>query len=414
MTKKLKQLAVIAAILALISPTAIFAAGMPTIPLLVYGSVTIDGQLASGGTILISGGKIASALSATINNSGKYSLAVPSENVGLTLVYKVNNNVAVSSAGITSAPTQEINLSVTIPITPTCNPSSISNGTIGAHPQCAITCNSGYNLSNGICVVISSGGGSGNSGGGGGGGEGNTSSSSSGSAPVSANTPAALTPSVPAMPTIPAPQVLGVKVSSPADIQLNQILTDSSAIYSESIDTILINAKGTRSQSSEKTTADKYLSNLTHNEKNFSSADANRLNWFITYGTVATKVLGAGERAGVLSSYKAAFGKLPKTETEWQDAVKVASGRWPSEKSATSETKAKVSFKKIYGKEANMSNQNDNAAVTIMAYGLRPSARNLASEKTAILSFKYFYKRAPSSANDWDAVRAIAYSGAKR
>lgn len=105
---------------------------------------------------------------------------------------------------------------------------------------------------------------------------------------------------------------------------------------------------------------------------------------------------------------------MPKTETEWQDALKVASGRWPTEKSTAAETKAKVSLKKIYGKEANMSNQNDNAAVTIMAYGLRPSARNLASEKTAILSFKYFYKRAPTTAVDWDAVRAIAYSGAKR
>ena len=61
-----------------------------------------------------------------------------------------------------------------------------------------------------------------------------------------------------------------------------------------------------------------------------------------------------------------------------------------------------------------MDNQNDNAAVTVMAYGLRPSNRNLNSEKAAILAFKYFIKHAPVSAIDWDTVRAIAYSGAKR
>ena len=112
--------------------------------------------------------------------------------------------------------------------------------------------------------------------------------------------------------------------------------------------------------------------------------------------------------------FKAAFGKLPKTEAEWQDVIKIANGRWPSERNMAAETKAKVSFKKIYGRDANMTNANDNAAVTIMAYGLRPSQRNLNSEKVAIITFKYFIKRAPVSAIDWDMVRAIAYSGAKR
>jgi hypothetical protein len=61
-----------------------------------------------------------------------------------------------------------------------------------------------------------------------------------------------------------------------------------------------------------------------------------------------------------------------------------------------------------------MNNANDNAAVTIMAYGLRPAGRNLNSEKAAILSFKYIYKKNPITAEEWDVVRAIAYSGAKR
>jgi hypothetical protein len=61
-----------------------------------------------------------------------------------------------------------------------------------------------------------------------------------------------------------------------------------------------------------------------------------------------------------------------------------------------------------------MKNSNDNAAVTIMAYGLRPANRNTESEKTAIKSFKYIYGKNPVSAMEWDVVRAIAYSGAKR
>ena len=61
-----------------------------------------------------------------------------------------------------------------------------------------------------------------------------------------------------------------------------------------------------------------------------------------------------------------------------------------------------------------MENSNDNAAVTIIAYGLRSDSRNLGSEKAGIKSFKHIYGYNPESAIDWDIVRAIAYSGATR
>jgi hypothetical protein len=61
-----------------------------------------------------------------------------------------------------------------------------------------------------------------------------------------------------------------------------------------------------------------------------------------------------------------------------------------------------------------MNNPKDNAAVTVMTYGLRPAIRNMDSEKSAILIFEAIYDYAPSSAQDWDIVRAIAYSGAVR
>jgi len=135
---------------------------------------------------------------------------------------------------------------------------------------------------------------------------------------------------------------------------------------------------------------------------------------FITYGTATTKNMGAGERAGVLGSYKKAFGKLPTTESEWADAIKIANGRWPGETSSSAIASAKIEFKKVYKREANLSNQNDNAAISIIAYGLRPTARNTNSEKAAIITFKYVYGHNPVSSLAWDIVRAIAYSGAKR
>jgi hypothetical protein len=61
-----------------------------------------------------------------------------------------------------------------------------------------------------------------------------------------------------------------------------------------------------------------------------------------------------------------------------------------------------------------MDNANDNAAVTVIAYGLRPSDRKTESEESAIVIFKNIYDYNPTSALDWDVVRAVAYSGAIR
>jgi len=49
-----------------------------------------------------------------------------------------------------------------------------------------------------------------------------------------------------------------------------------------------------------------------------------------------------------------------------------------------------------------------------MAYGLRPQPRNINSENEAIGFFKLIFDKDPTSASDWDVVRAIAYSGATR
>lgn len=135
---------------------------------------------------------------------------------------------------------------------------------------------------------------------------------------------------------------------------------------------------------------------------------------FVTYGTSTTLVLGAGERAGVVNSFRESFGRVPESESDWQDVLKIANGRWPGTLNATREAAMLATFKKIYLRDANRANAHDDAAITVMAYGLRPLPRNLNSEKAGILTFKYLFGKNPSTATDWDTVRAIAYSGATR
>ncbi|MCX6800377.1 MAG: hypothetical protein NT091_04505, partial [Candidatus Falkowbacteria bacterium] len=164
----------------------------------------------------------------------------------------------------------------------------------------------------------------------------------------------------------------------------------------------------------EKLVDKKYIISLIKDIKQVNLATQTALINFIAYGTKITLSLGEGERAGVLGSYKSAFKKLPTSNSEWSDVIKIASGHWPSEKNLTSEKDSETAFQKIYKRKPVRSNANDDAAVTIIAYGLRPSARNTVSEKNAILSFKKIYGYAPVSATAWDIVRAIAYSGSKR
>jgi len=145
-----------------------------------------------------------------------------------------------------------------------------------------------------------------------------------------------------------------------------------------------------------------------------SEEDKNSIAYFIQPGTKTTKRLGAGERAGVLNSYVSAFKTLPESVLDWQDVIKIANGRWPGKINTKAKTKALEKFTKVYTRVLDENNQYDDAAITIMAYGLRPANRNLDSERFAIKIFENIFKYNPESATDWDLVRAIAYSGSER
>ncbi|MFH0856639.1 MAG: cohesin domain-containing protein [bacterium] len=136
--------------------------------------------------------------------------------------------------------------------------------------------------------------------------------------------------------------------------------------------------------------------------------------FFIQNGTNTTKSLGIGERAGVIDSYVAAFGKFPASEKDWKDVIKLANGRWPAQRNEAKEDSAIANFKKIYRRLPDRKNLHDDAAVMLSSYGLRPAKRNLNAEKAAIKIFKNIYTHNAKTASEWDLVRAIAYSGAAR
>lgn len=180
---------------------------------------------------------------------------------------------------------------------------------------------------------------------------------------------------------------------------------------------ILTNIGETRDEKREELSRERYLRPIIERDHNLSESANLALTNFITYGVDEnTKKLGEGERAAVIHSYKSAYNRLPETEDDLADAIKIANGRWPSILNLDAEDRAKVEFRRIYKREALMENERDNAAITIMAYGLRQRAenRNLESEKRGIEIFKNIYGHLPQSTNDWNIMQAITYSGSSR
>lgn len=201
------------------------------------------------------------------------------------------------------------------------------------------------------------------------------------------------------------------------DEDIVKIEKKANYLYEDKLDAILEELNELRDLVKEQQAQIKYLTELKDDVVALSSKVESMINNFITYGVDEnTEKLGAGERAAVMYSYKDAYGKLPESEEEMTDAIKIANGRWPSERSEEAEGKAIENFMHIYGREADMDNPNDNAAVTIMAYGLRQKAqnRNLESEKNGIKIFESIFGHTPSNTEEWNIMQAITYSGASK
>jgi len=210
-------------------------------------------------------------------------------------------------------------------------------------------------------------------------------------------------------------EVLGIKVNNEqAAAETTSSLTEAEISAKGNVNTLLASVNKTRNMIAERAAYGRYVQSLAQGVKNLTADNINSYTNFITYGSESTAKLGAGERAGVLNSYKTAFGKLPVSARDWQDVINIATGRWTAERNTAAENKAKALFRTIYRREADLTNKYDDAAVNVLAYGLLPAERNLTSERTAIKIFKAIFKKNPATATEWNAVRAIAYSGATR
>lgn len=197
--------------------------------------------------------------------------------------------------------------------------------------------------------------------------------------------------------------------------QLANILSEATDVITSDAKAIAEKTGMTRNTASEATASSKYIGPLlaktvAAETENVTNAMTN----FVAYGTQTTKALGTGERAGVLNSFENAYDKLPETEIDWQDIIKIANGRFPTQQSVEKEKGALATFGKIYLRMPDFKNTRDEAALKIIAYGIRPTSRKTDSEKSAIKTFKNIYGKNPSDTTDWDIARAIAYSGAKR
>jgi|GEM_PF-5383497 len=208
-------------------------------------------------------------------------------------------------------------------------------------------------------------------------------------------------------------QVLGEKIVADKPVD---VCADVASIALGKADTMATLMKVKRSNILEKNAVNKYVKQLIAlaKDKKLTQQQIDAMVNYIVYSGQQSLALGAGERAGVLHSYLAAFGHLPKTESEWCDTIKIATDRLTQERSDGSEKYAKEVFKKkVYSRDPNLTNQTENKAVTVMAYGLRPSDRSLAKEADATKKFKSLLNRLPKGARDWDMVRSMAYYGIK-
>jgi hypothetical protein len=197
-----------------------------------------------------------------------------------------------------------------------------------------------------------------------------------------------------------------------------EIKHNAENLYQNKINELLSQINVLRDLVKEQQVKINYLMNLQKGlSQPLSASSSAIITNFITYGVDDnTKSIGQSQRAAVMYSYKQAYGDLPTTQTQLEDAIKIANGHWPSATSTSAEATARKQFKKIYLREADMNNSHDAAAIKIIAYGLQQQAknRNLKSESAALKTFSAIYHRMPANTLDWNNLSAITYSGAKR
>jgi hypothetical protein len=201
------------------------------------------------------------------------------------------------------------------------------------------------------------------------------------------------------------------------DQTLVNIFKNATLLIRDGVDGLLSKISEKRNTNREQNVQRVQLGTLNQEMEKLGEQARESISAFVTYGVDEnTKGLGEGERAAVIHSFKNAFGKLPETEEEIVDVIKIANGRWPSIENEEAENKAKEMFREIYLRDANEENENDVSALKIMSYGLRQRAenRNLNSERKGIETFQDVFDKLPETTEEWNVMQAITYSGASR
>ena len=140
------QLLTILTISVLILPVVVFGqSSPPSIPLLVYGSVTIDGNLAPIGTIITAEIENIEVANTVVTIQGRYSIDVPdgSVNEGKMIKFKVigiaNDANQCESLNIATNPIINLSLAVVSPTTPPENPPTAPVSGGGSYTPPSIT-----------------------------------------------------------------------------------------------------------------------------------------------------------------------------------------------------------------------------------------------------------------------------------
>ena len=264
----------------------------------------------------------------------------------------------------------------------TCTTSSVSNGSVSAYPDCAISCNSGYTRSGSSCNVISSGGGGGGGGGGG--------------AYIPVVTPIP-TPVVTPSPSVGGtlPTLTGIQVLSALGSQIE-----------------LLGAIGGNTKPADDL---KYLLLLTKDAKEFkislTPAQLNNIMNFVVYGDSDASIkLGEGERRAVIRDY---FETVGRPDVVWTDIELLVTGQKPIKRNMTKEqamaTQALAIFKKMVGHAPNFKVPAEDIAWNTLMYRIR-FPRDLAREQAGITEFKKIFKHTPVTPLEWATVRALGYA----
>lgn len=162
------------------------------------------------------------------------------------------------------------------------------------------------------------------------------------------------------------------------------------------------------------------IDDLSRQEHEVPAAEVKTATVFIYEGTMSSRSIGFGERMSVIKSFYYAFGRFPVSELDWQDIIKISAGRWPTQRNLEKENEMKIVFEKIYLRQPNMDNANDDAMITVATYGLRPQKIDYEKQNIAwdyldvsMSNFKIFPDKWEYQ-KKWDIIRGIAYSGAIR